>query len=268
MHMPALTSSMSLATYLTHAPSTTPRVSRDIPADRVTLTPAAQRCLAHPDDPKAAHDQKTASAFASPGTASGLSVSDQQAIAALRQRDREVRAHEMAHLLAAGPHAHGGPQFSYEIGPDGKRYAVAGAVPIDVSPVPGDPSATMEKAATIRRAALAPAHPSSADMAIAAKASTMMSHARQELLSLQREVHAAEQDPNLSPPTTDRQDGSEAVTNPTAAHICDAHCKNHATQPDVTTPTSTKTASTGPTVFALQNYHAAPQRQAAFSVTV
>jgi hypothetical protein len=174
----------------------------------------------------------------------------------------------MAHLLAAGPHARGGPQFSYAIGPDGKRYAVEGAVPIDVSPIPGDPSATMAKATTIRRAALAPAHPSSADLAIAAKASAMMRRARQELLSLPREGGTAAPEPNLSPPLPDRQDGTEAVTHAAAAHTCDAHCTPHDTSPDATTPTATRTTPAGPTGLALPGYHAVTQRQAAFSVTV
>ncbi|GEM_PF-2074635 len=53
--------------------------------------------------------------------------------AELRRVDMEVRAHEAAHLAAGGPYA-GTAHFSYVKGPDGKYYAVAGEVPIDVSP--------------------------------------------------------------------------------------------------------------------------------------
>jgi hypothetical protein len=53
--------------------------------------------------------------------------------AELRKVDMEVRAHEAAHLAAGGPYA-GTAHFSYVKGPDGKYYAVAGEVPIDVSP--------------------------------------------------------------------------------------------------------------------------------------
>ena len=31
-----------------------------------------------------------------------------------------------AHLSAAGAYAHGGASYEYELGPDGKRYAVGG----------------------------------------------------------------------------------------------------------------------------------------------
>ncbi|MDH3589567.1 MAG: putative metalloprotease CJM1_0395 family protein [Gammaproteobacteria bacterium] len=103
----------------------------------------------------------------------------------LRNRDREVRAHEQAHLSAAGPHARGGASFTYEVGPDGKRYAVGGEVSIDSSEA-GDPSATLAKAQQIRRAALAPADPSAQDRQVAAEAASMATRARAELAEQQR----------------------------------------------------------------------------------
>lgn len=100
----------------------------------------------------------------------------------LKARDREVRAHEQAHLSAAGGIAISGAQFQYTSGPDGKRYATGGEVSIDTSTVPGDPQATLRKAETIRRAALAPAHPSSQDYKVAAKAAAMANKASAELM--------------------------------------------------------------------------------------
>ncbi|RMF90863.1 MAG: hypothetical protein D6736_06135 [Nitrospinota bacterium] len=126
------------------------------------------------------------------GGGRGLDPREERIVEELRQRDQEVRAHEQAHLMAAGRYARGGPRFTYQIGPDGKRYAVSGEVPIDVSPVPGDPEATIQKAATIRRAALAPAHPSSADLAIAARAAQMAAQAQQELLQARSEHRVKE----------------------------------------------------------------------------
>jgi hypothetical protein len=111
-----------------------------------------------------------------------LRPAERRLIEELRKRDRDVRAHEQAHLAAAGRYARGGVRFTYQVGPDGKRYAVGGEVPIDVSEVPGDPRATLQKAATIRRAALAPAHPSRADLAIASQAVRLATKAHQELL--------------------------------------------------------------------------------------
>ena len=105
----------------------------------------------------------------------------EQVISQLKARDTEVRAHEMAHLAAAGSYARGGMSFSYQTGPDGKQYAVGGEVGIDTSPVAGDPQATLQKAQVIQRAALAPAQPSGQDIKVAAAAQKMMIDARAEM---------------------------------------------------------------------------------------
>ena len=105
----------------------------------------------------------------------------------LRARDREVRAHELAHLAAAGAHARGGASFTFKPGPDGRRYAVAGEVSIDSSEVPGDPKATLAKAKQVRRAALAPADPSAQDRRVATQASAMAAKASAELAQQRRE---------------------------------------------------------------------------------
>lgn len=99
----------------------------------------------------------------------------------LSQRDREVRAHEQAHLSAAGRFARSGTSFEFQRGPDGRLYAVGGEVKIDTSPVADDPQATLEKAEIVRRAALAPRDPSPVDHQVAARASAMAARARAEL---------------------------------------------------------------------------------------
>lgn len=111
-----------------------------------------------------------------------LSESDLQVLNELKRRDTEVRAHEAAHLAAAGGIATSGASFEYQQGPDGIQYAIGGEVNIDTSPVPGDPAATLRKADTIRRAALAPAQPSGPDMQVAANAAAMAAQAQAELL--------------------------------------------------------------------------------------
>ena len=128
-------------------------------------------------------------------TASGaaeaeLSEEDQRVIEEMRARDAEVRAHEAAHVAAGGAHVHGGATFGYETGPDGKQYAVEGEVGIDTAPVADDPQATAEKARTVRAAALAPANPSGADRAIAAKAAQMEAQAMVDLAAQQQEEAA------------------------------------------------------------------------------
>lgn len=113
---------------------------------------------------------------------SDQSDKEQQAvIAELSKLDREVRAHEQAHASVGGSYA-GAPSLSYQRGPDGRLYAVSGEVSIDVSPVPNDPQATLEKALVIQRAALAPIDPSAADRRIAAKAVAIAGQARAELV--------------------------------------------------------------------------------------
>lgn len=100
----------------------------------------------------------------------------------LKQIDAEVRRHEMAHVAAGGQYISSGANFSYKKGPDGKNYAVAGEVSIDVSPIPGDPEATIQKMRKVRSAALAPANPSAQDRKVASNASAQTSKAMAELM--------------------------------------------------------------------------------------
>ncbi|WP_415902869.1 putative metalloprotease CJM1_0395 family protein [Neptuniibacter sp. QD29_5] len=109
----------------------------------------------------------------------------------LAKRDREVRAHEQAHATIGGQYT-SAPSYTYERGPDGRLYAVAGEVKIDTSPVPNDPEATLEKAETIQRAALGVAEPSAADRAAAADARAMAAEARVEILQQEEDVKAEE----------------------------------------------------------------------------
>lgn len=120
-----------------------------------------------------------------PGDISDLSAEEKAQVSKLQKADRETRAHEQAHLGAAGGLARGGASFTFTKGPDGRLYAVGGEVSIDTSPVPGDPDATIRKADTIRRAALAPSEPSSQDKAVAAQAAKMANEARAEKLKKQ-----------------------------------------------------------------------------------
>jgi len=110
-----------------------------------------------------------------------ISQEQQAVVEKLRSRDREVRAHEAAHKAVAGQFVRGSAQFSYEKGPDGKRYAVGGEVSIDASKVSGNPQATIAKAQAIRSAANAPAQPSGQDRSVAIQATQMEAEARREL---------------------------------------------------------------------------------------
>jgi hypothetical protein len=109
-----------------------------------------------------------------------VSDEDTRKVQQLSQRDREVRAHEAAHVAAGGQYVKGGATFQYQKGPDGKMYAVGGEVSIDTSPVKGDPQATIIKMEAIKRAAMAPADPSGQDRAVAGAAASAEAQARQE----------------------------------------------------------------------------------------
>ncbi|MAD76471.1 MAG: hypothetical protein CML20_17065 [Rheinheimera sp.] len=123
---------------------------------------------------------------------------EQKEIAELQARDQEVRSHEQAHASIGGRYA-GAPSYSFEQGPDGRKYAVAGEVQIDIAPVPGDPQATIQKMQQVKAAALAPAEPSSADRRIAAEAGLRLLQAQTELVA----EKTAFAEPNAASSTTD-----------------------------------------------------------------
>ena len=105
---------------------------------------------------------------------------EQAIIQQLKLRDQEVKAHEQAHASAGGAHA-GSASFTYTRGPNGALYATGGEVGISTSPVAGDPHATLQKARQVQAAAMAPAHPSAQDRAVAAQAGQMALDAQENL---------------------------------------------------------------------------------------
>ncbi len=137
----------------------------------------------------------------SSGSPAQLTPEEQQAVLQLKQRDIEVKAHEAAHLASAGQYAAGGPSYTYQTGPDGSRYAIGGEVPIDVGKEK-TPEQTLQKMRIVRRAAMAPANPSSADRSIAAAAGM----AEAEAL---REINSPENDSGNTEPTTNISSTSE-----------------------------------------------------------
>jgi hypothetical protein len=102
----------------------------------------------------------------------------------LEEMDAEVRAHEHAHVAALGK---GVIVYDTVTGPDGSTYAVGGGVAVDLSPVPGDPEATIRKARIAIQAAYAAGEPSGADMKVAAEAYQLEVAAQRELEREQEE---------------------------------------------------------------------------------
>ncbi len=131
-----------------------------------------------------------------------------QVIAALEKRDRQVRDHENAHRAAGGDLVRGG-SYDYQQGPDGRRHAIGGDVKIDTAPSPGKPEATAEKMAQVVRAALAPARPSTTDLAVAAQATAELNRARAE--SQADSVDAMNSSESTQATTDDRQTRSAAT---------------------------------------------------------
>lgn len=107
--------------------------------------------------------------------------SEQRQLDELKQRDAEVKAHEQAHASVGGNLA-SAPSYQFDIGSDGRQYAVAGEVNIDLAVVPGDPQATIVKMQKVKAAALAPQEPSSADRQVASEAAQRILEAQAELV--------------------------------------------------------------------------------------
>ncbi len=125
--------------------------------------------------------------------------------------------------------------------------------------VPGNPHATLQKALTIRRAALAPTDPSATDQAVAATATTLAAQAQQELLQVQStgrlttpragqaETQATAEQPSATPSTS------------AAPHVCGPNCQSH--NPGGA-PVASMTVALQPLVMAtraLQSYQVAAQ---------
>lgn len=136
-----------------------------LPTDRITLSPEARA------------KQEGRAASAGPASANGettlpngkpLDDKTRRLISELRSIDARVRAHEAAHQAAAGGLA-GAASFTYTTGPDGRRYAVGGEVPISGGGG-RTPDEIIANARRVRAAALAPADPSAQDLRVAAAA--------------------------------------------------------------------------------------------------
>jgi len=141
-------------------------------------------------DPSAAASSSGSQSKADrPGSGAGSEVSGRElsskekaVVRELETRDREVHAHEQAHA-AAGAGIAGAPSYTYETGPDGRRYAVGGEVPIHVRTGSDDSQVAIQQYEQVTRAALAPANPSSHDRAVAASAQTKVAELRAKVAS-------------------------------------------------------------------------------------
>lgn len=147
------------------------------PRDTATISQAAKDRIADESSKQSATAQTLP-----PTDDAELSDSQERAVKALESRDREVRAHEQAHKAAAGNLATSGASYSYQTGPDGKRYAIGGEVQIRLQ-TGSTPEETIRQMERVTRAANAPLSPSGPDRAVAGQAARMLANARQQLAS-------------------------------------------------------------------------------------
>lgn len=180
----------------------------ELKADRVTISDEALRKLGLLKDQQPSQSGQNTTAKNTESDAVRT-----QRLDYLKQRDREVRAHEQAHVIAGGGLVRGGANFGYATGPDGKLYAVSGEVSIDSSAIPEDPAATIRKMNQVIKAALAPAQPSGQDRSVASSAAkTQMSAqaalTQQQLADLQGKSDGGSSDSAKSEPASTEKIGA------------------------------------------------------------
>ena len=116
-----------------------------------------------------------------------LTQQEQREVSELKTTDAEVKAHENAHKAAAAGLSTSAPNYEYETGPDGKKYAVAGDVNVSYQSS-SNPEVNLKNAQQLRAAALAPADPSSQDRKVAMQAEREIAQAKQEIMEEQRQT--------------------------------------------------------------------------------
>ena len=149
-----------------------------------------------------------------------LTEEEQAEVEDMKDRDAEVRTHENAHKSAGGQYA-AAPSYTYETGPDGKRYITDGEVSIDIGEE-SDPQDTITKMQVVKRAALAPAQPSAQDRQVYAEASQKEAQAHQELNEQKQEEAQGSSESKAQSGTTGTQGtnpepGNQAAPNGTNA---------------------------------------------------
>ena len=109
----------------------------------------------------------------------------QRVLEKFKNSDSNIRTHEQAH--AANGATTTPISYKYQMGPDGKMYAIGGEVRLDTS-IPKDPKEASFKLSQIQRASNAPSDMSGADAHISIQANL-----NKMLLQLQGDKNASQQ---------------------------------------------------------------------------
>jgi len=91
----------------------------------------------------------------------------ERVLSKFKKSDSDIRTHEQIHATIG--HTTAPISYSYQKGPDGKMYAVGGAVRLDTS-IPDDPKAAQFKLDQLKRASNGPSDLSSSDITISTQA--------------------------------------------------------------------------------------------------
>ena len=166
--------------YCGHCPSCVMHKEAKV-ADRSTFAAAAE---------KLESTDSTDSTDAPEKEPNALTDAENRQVEALQRRDQEVRAHEQAHAAAGATNV----RYEYQVGPDGRSYAVGGAADIQIVAMNDDHASRIAQAQKMRAAALAPGDPSPQDMAVAAKATRLEAEATADNAEAAREMLSEEVD--------------------------------------------------------------------------
>jgi hypothetical protein len=172
-----------------------------------------------------------------------LTAEEKKQVEELKIRDQEVRTHEAAHVAAGGQYVTGGPSYTFQTGPDGKKYAVGGEVGISTSVVEGDPEKTIQKMQTVAAAALAPAEPSGQDRKVAAAARQEIAKARMESAKQQSDesetAEESQQSGNLTKDgkaLAETDDKAPSKSSPFAISVSSANASAYKSHSSVSVP--------------------------------
>lgn len=144
-----------------------------------------------------------------------LTPEEEKQVAELKARDAEVKTHEQAHRAAAAGINTSAPSYEYETGPDGQRYAVGGEVNVSIKES-SDPEETLRDAEIMKAAALAPAEPSSQDLAVARMADGIIQKAQREIADKkteQTQTEAGSMPESTANPTNELKETADSDNN-------------------------------------------------------
>jgi len=141
-----------------------------------------------------------------------LTLKEKMELQELQQTERNVQKHEQAHMRSARNLALSGPNYQYELGPDGKKYVVHGEINIDADISTASEEETIEKARRVQQAALAPNDPSSKDQQSAVKARIIESKAyRKQSRNDYLDVIIAQKEQRSEEPNEPKDFGEDAA---------------------------------------------------------